>query len=43
MTIKKALELLDFLIAYESRMYSQMSDPAKSWNVGVAVLLENWQ
>ena len=34
MTVKKALEMLDFLIQYEKKMQDAMGDPIKSWNVG---------
>lgn len=34
MTVKKALELLSFLIQYETKMQNAMADPSKSWNVG---------
>lgn len=34
MTVKKALEMLDFLIQYEKKMQDAMADPTKSWNVG---------
>ena len=34
MTVKKALEMLDFLIEYEKKMQDTMADPTKSWNVG---------
>jgi|APSaa5957512535_1039671.scaffolds.fasta_scaffold89996_2 hypothetical protein len=33
MTVKKSLQLLDFLIDYETRMHTSMSDPSKSWNI----------
>ena len=26
--------MIDFLIEYETRMYTGMSDPVKSWNIG---------
>lgn len=32
MTVKKALEMLDFLIEYEKKMQDAMGDPTKSWN-----------
>ncbi len=34
MTVKKALEMLDFLIEYEKKMQDAMGDPTKSWNTG---------
>jgi len=34
MTVKKSLQLLDFLIDYETRMHTAISDPSKSWNIG---------
>jgi len=30
MTVKKALEMLDFLIVYETKMQNAMADPTKS-------------
>lgn len=33
MTVKKALEKIDFLIEYEKKMYNAMTDPGKSWNI----------
>lgn len=36
MTVKKALEMIDFLIKYEKKVQDTMSDPTKSWNVGTA-------
>jgi hypothetical protein len=32
MTVKKALDMLDFLIEYEKKMQDAMADPTKSWN-----------
>ncbi len=34
MTVKKALELIDFLLEYEIKMQKGMADPTKSWNTG---------
>lgn len=34
MTIKKALEMIDFLMEYEKKMQDAMSDPSKFWNIG---------
>lgn len=34
MVSKKAVEILDFLIDYETKMHTAMSDPSKSWNIG---------
>lgn len=34
MTVKKALEMLDFLIQYEKKMQDAMADPTKPWNIG---------
>lgn len=34
MTVKKALEKIDFLIEYEKKMQNAMADPGKSWNIG---------
>lgn len=34
MTVKKALEMIDFLIEYEEKIQDAMSDPTKSWNIG---------
>ena len=33
MVTKKALQLLEFLIVYETRMHNAMADPSKSWNI----------
>ena len=32
MTAKKALEMIDFLLEYETKMQNAMGDPSKSWN-----------
>ena len=34
MTVKKALDMLDFLIEYEKKIQDAMADPTKSWNTG---------
>ena len=34
MTVKKVLEILDFLIEYEKKLQNVMADPTKSWNIG---------
>lgn len=34
MTVKKALEMIDFLLTYETKMQKGMEDPTKSWNTG---------
>ena len=36
MTVKKALEMLDFLISYETKVQNAMADPTKSWNIGTS-------
>lgn len=34
MTVKRALEMIDFLMVYEKKMQDAMADPTKSWNIG---------
>ena len=34
MTLRKALNLIEFLINSESRLYRDMINPTKPWNVG---------
>ena len=34
LTVKKALEMIDFLMEYEKKMQNAMADPSKSWNIG---------
>ena len=36
MTVKKALEMIDFLIEYEKKMQNAMAEPDRSWNIGAS-------
>ena len=35
MTTKKALEMIYYLIKYETKMQNTITDPTKSWNTGI--------